>query len=630
MKQRKNQSNRLFFRSAGGVAAIIYGFVCLLAFTACSAASQPAITIDLTKPKAAANPYLFGQNIPFALSGMWDSRTNGISAGAESLIHRIAPTAIRFPGGSLSDLYLWEDGLSNRTTSPVKPGDTNVSLADTPNWIRVGQARFLDVISGQFGDRLTFSGNEGTTLMGIGGFAAPHPVGTSVRPESRPGQPEWFNNCYGIDEHMRFADSTGALPVLTVNFSTGLDKTGQVSTSASLDQRIKRAAAWVAYLNGEPGDIRPLGIDPEGNDWKTVGYWAQKRVDRGRQAPWRAIWWEIGNELYSRSEVGCTTARDYGKSFILFAQAMKTVDPAIKVGAVGMSRSDWKGEIDTLDKWNETVLNMTRDVLDYVIVHPYYPSAVQSQAPFDGETWYKGVMAGAWQAYAHLKDIRSLIDKICPRSNRIELAITEYGIWPADSQEARDFSSLARAIYDADLLMILLQHGKELGVSLATGWNLHSNTKEALIRYDWKTDTRVARPQFYAFELARRFIGLSLAETRIDCPPFSSSRFGNMDAQDDVPVLNALAGVDPTGRLILLVVNRSLQDPVTASINLRGFRPRPAASVRCVTGRGPGANNEVDPTSVIPTPGDLRRAWPTFSYKFPACSLTQFEFEPEP
>jgi len=614
---------------AGGFVAVLYCLCCLQCLGGCSATFRSSITVDLSKPAVASNPLLFGQNIPFASSGMWNSRTDGIDAGAEPLIRKIAPAVLRFPGGSQSDLYLWEDGLSFHAASAVNLGDTAFELTEEPNWGKVGKARFLDSMGGQFGDSFSFSSVERHSIQGVGGFNVPHPAGSAIRPEARPGQPEWFNNCYGIDEHMKLAQSSGAVSVITINFSTGLDKTGQVSTSASLDQRIKRAAAWVAYLNGDPGDTRPIGVDPEGNDWKTVGYWAYKRSEHGRQAPWRVVWWEIGNEQFEHSEVGCTTARAYGDAFVSFAGAMKAIDPSIKVGAVGMSRSDGKGDMDTVDGWNDTVLRTTRDHLDFFIVHSYYPSAGQAQVPYNGETWYMGVMAGAAQAYAHLRETRSLIDKTCPRAGGIELAITEYGIWPADSKNARDFSSLARAVYDADLLVTLLCHARELGVSLATGWNLHGNIETALIRYDWKTGIRTARPQYYAFELARRFMAARLVDTRVQCSSFSSPRLGNMDAMSSVPVLNAVAGIDSAGRLILLVVNRSQAEPVTASIGLTDFRPRPAASVTSLTAQSLGANNEEDPAAVVPGKSSLRHASSSFSYSFPAHSLTLFELEPE-
>jgi hypothetical protein len=41
--------------------------------------------------------------------------------------------------------------------------------------------------------------------------------------------------------------------------------------------------------------------------------------------------------------------------------------------------------------------------------------------------------------------------------------LTEYGIWPAESKDARDYANLGRALYDADLLMGLLKDGSRPG-----------------------------------------------------------------------------------------------------------------------------------------------------------------------
>src|SRR5262249_13104844 len=149
----------------------------------------------------------------------------------------------------------------------------------------------------------------------------------------------------------------------------------------------QEAAAWVAYANadaslyGTPQDI-PLGIDAEGNNWKTAGYWAKLRASTtaeyntwaaadgvfdarnaflaiDRDAPVGIKYWEVGNETFGTAYYGGApgvtgyalnyaapydgSARDdnpalspaaYGAQFNAFNAAMKAVDPTIKTGAV--------------------------------------------------------------------------------------------------------------------------------------------------------------------------------------------------------------------------------------------------------------------------------------------------------
>src|SRR5262249_58349136 len=94
----------------------------------------------------------------------------------------------------------------------------------------------------------------------------------------------------------------------------------------------QEAAAWVAYANadaslyGTPNDI-PLGIDAEGNNWRTAGYWAKLRASTAAQystwanadgvydprnaflainrvAPAGIKYWEIGNEAFGTAYYG--------------------------------------------------------------------------------------------------------------------------------------------------------------------------------------------------------------------------------------------------------------------------------------------------------------------------------------
>ena len=257
---------------------------------ACSQDEEARITVNAAVTVNTVNPLLFGQNLLFAGNSLWNSRLNDIDPAARPLIKPITPTIVRFPGGSASDLYLWEDGIGLKTTAPVTPTSSTLILEGIPDWQTVKAARLVDTHGGQFGDLFHFLRRDGNRLEGVFGIQGLHPAGASVRPEARMGQPEWFSNNYGAIEHLKLVQSLKAQPLFTVNYSTGLDKEGKLSTRVSLSQKIKRAAAWVALVNGRPDDPRPLGVDEEGHDWQTVGFWAQKRAGPGvSPALWRDL-----------------------------------------------------------------------------------------------------------------------------------------------------------------------------------------------------------------------------------------------------------------------------------------------------------------------------------------------------
>jgi alpha-N-arabinofuranosidase len=585
------------------------------------------ITVNAALTTGRVNPLLFGQNILFASNSLWNARLNDIDPAVKPLLKPIKPAMVRFPGGSASDLYLWEDGIGLRTTTPVTPTTAAIALDGTPDWRTVTKARLVDTHDGQFGDVFQFIRPEANRLVGVMGVKNQHPAGVDVRPEVRLGQSDWFSNTYGTIEHLRLVRSLQALPMFTVNYSTGLDGAGQLSTRISLSQKTKRAAAWVAFVNGRPDDQRSLGVDDEGRDWHTVGYWAQQRVARGYAQPWGVAYWEIGNEVYDKNEVGFTSARQYAQDFIAFAQAMRAVDPGIKLGAVGMTVPEGLGDADSRDAWNPTVVKVAGDYLDFLVIHPYYPAGAGEPGLYRSERWLTAIMAGADQAMADLKAIRQVINANAPAGKHLDIAVTEYGIWPI-SKDPLDFANLARALFDADLLLSLIQDGSRLGINLATAWHLHGSNPTAAIGYNWNTGTRTLRPHYHAMGLILNHLYPDLIETQVSSPTFAVSRVTNVKAKDAVPLLHAVAFRSPDRqRVSLMVVNRSLKSRMATMIQIQGFTPQGGAAVWSLSGNSVLDHNENLSTTVTPKAARLPDAGPGFTYDFEPHSLTVLAFK---
>jgi hypothetical protein len=143
---------------------------------------EARITVNAAVTVTPVNPLLFGQNLLFAGNSLWNSRLNDIDPAARPLIKPITPTIVRFPGGSASDLYLWEDGIGLKTTAPVTPDSATLILEGIPDWHTVKAARLVDTHGGQFGDLFHFLRRDGNRLEGVFGIQGLHPAGTSVRP----------------------------------------------------------------------------------------------------------------------------------------------------------------------------------------------------------------------------------------------------------------------------------------------------------------------------------------------------------------------------------------------------------------------------------------------------------------
>ncbi|MEW6658030.1 MAG: alpha-L-arabinofuranosidase C-terminal domain-containing protein [Thermodesulfobacteriota bacterium] len=596
-----------------------------------AAEKAAAMVVDAGAPVTALNPLLFGQNLLFSGNGLWNARINDLDPAGVALVKNLAPTSIRFPGGSVSDQYFWEDGLGYRTTAAVSPGVTSIPLDGAPAWDNVLEARIMAPGSRSWGDPIKFLRVEGNRLEGVIGLKGSYPAGAWVRLERRSGQPDWFSHTYGILEFLKSVKSLDAQAIITVNYGTGLDRKGRPSTGASLSQRVKRAAALVALVNGNPGDSRSLGKDEEGHDWRTVGFWAGQRAALGHPQPFKVLYWEVGNEVSDKSETGFTDAARYAGDFVSFAKGMKEVDPAIKLGAVGLNYPRGKGDADPVREWNPTVLKTAGNCLDFFILHPYYPAAGKDTTLYKTLPWFAAVMAGTHQAMANLREIRSLINASVPPGRQVGLAITEYGIWPVASKDGQDYSNLAAALYNADLLMHLIREGADLGIILAAAWNLHGSNPTAAISYNWSTGARVLRPQYYALELLVKNVGPQILQTQVKAPVFATSLMGNVKPRADIPLLGALASLSQDrSRLTLLVINRSLNSPLRTSIRFQGFTPRPRATVHTLAGKSAGDHNEKNPQTVAPMAGALDYAAPEFPFTFKPHSFTVLTFQAQP
>lgn len=272
-----------------------------------------------------------------------------------------------------------------------------------------------------------------------------------------------------------------AQAVITVDWGSGLLWNSNKTALAVPDTNgsPQSAAAWVAYCNsstnifGTTNDVT-IGVDAEGNNWQTAGYWAMIRAASPltqndgynflrikRSAPVHIQYWEIGNEPYGNGYYSTGTdgweadyavpypytaipryanallsPTAYGQAVKAFSTAMKAVDPTIKVGAFASTPPgdySWdsiKG-VNNGQHWTPLVLAQCGSNIDYVIVH-WYPSfsdnlgvnllsEVGSTIP---------VMINGSGPYPHTGTSSGLEDWItnyCPNPANIQILVTEFG-----------------------------------------------------------------------------------------------------------------------------------------------------------------------------------------------------------
>jgi len=309
---------------------------------------------------------------------------------------------------------------------------------------------------------------------------------------------------------LRFMEQVGTA-VFTVNYGSNLRGTGGGEPA--------EAAAWVAYVNGDPSDTKSIGTDSAGNDWQTVGFWASMRAspplatDDGKNflriqhpASFQIHFWEVGNQVFqngyyggegleedahvpypekaadnerSRRKNPALSPAAYAKNFLEFARAMKAVDPKIHLGvslnpAVNsqLNRQEWTKDPITGKYVNETsvspdkdfgyaadwakgVLATTCNDIDFVSL-PLYLGDTTADSNWKDLNNYKLLMAPQGVLAEILGSIGQAIQKSCgQRARSIRVAITEM----APIAWAKVTEPVAVGLFTADVYLTLAEYG---------------------------------------------------------------------------------------------------------------------------------------------------------------------------
>lgn len=143
--------------------------------------------------------------------------------------------------------------------------------------------------------------------------------------------PAWLGveaNDVGIHEFMRLCELIKTEPYIAVNAGLGVSD---------------EAMAEVQYTNGDMNTAM-----------------GKVRASNGHDKPWKVKFWSIGNEMYGDWQLGHMSTEQFVKKNNDFADRMRSVDPSIKLIAVG-----------DLGNWDKMVLANCSDKIDYISEHFY-------------------------------------------------------------------------------------------------------------------------------------------------------------------------------------------------------------------------------------------------------------------
>ena len=124
-------------------------------------------------------------------------------------------------------------------------------------------------------------------------------------PRLNPAWDEVQQNDLGIDDYMVLNKLLNMEPYICLNAGFG---------------DAHSAAEEVEYVNGSVDT--PMG---------------KLRAANGHPEPYKVTWWNVGNEMWNTSQMGFMAANQYWIKHNMFVQAMKQVDPNIKIVTSGAS-----------------------------------------------------------------------------------------------------------------------------------------------------------------------------------------------------------------------------------------------------------------------------------------------------
>jgi len=395
--------------------------------------------------------------------------------------------------------------------------------------------------------------------------------------DSRPTRrnPAWEGleyNLFGTDEFLAFCRIVGCEPLICVNGGDGTPE---------------EAAAWVEYCNGTPDT--PMG---------------RLRAQNGHPEPYRVRYWEIGNELAGRWQVGWTTPGGYADRYRRFAAAMRAVDPTIRLLACGSI------DCEATDEWTERLIREAGSELEVITDHLLTGGPVDQHT--DPVELYHAFMGYASTLPAKYRAVAARMCRAGVREPR--LAITELQLFAHFQGPAEPGATLApatmptpatiaEALYDTTIIHACIRMGDLVELLTHSATVNHGGGLRKVHERVW------ANPCHYAHAMGVALAGGTPVRVRLACETFSTGRaFGRIRPHRDHPILDAMAvlSADEADLYLMLAHLSASSGPVEVEIDLADLSAKPVAEVLTLRGEAMHDQNTPDePERIVPQESTL-------------------------
>jgi len=397
------------------------------------------------------------------------------------------------------------------------------------------------------------------------------PIDKRKTTKNRPWSKIEYNHV-GTDEYITFCRLVGAEPMICVNAGDGTPR---------------EAADWVEYCNGS--------VDTK---------YGALRAKYGHPEPYNVTYWEIGNELWGKWQIGYTTPKKYAKRYRKFYSAMKAVDPTIKTIATGQ-----------YPEWNGPVIERDSDILRSLSLHTVI--AHRTPPETDPLEVYESIMA--YTSY-YPTELQILSDQMAEYIKEPKLAVTELQIFINDTTipsnqtltEALFYSGIINAGIRSKGLVEMITHSALV------------NHAGGLIKYKGFV---FPNPVYYARKLYSTQSGTIPVRINVQSPMYTSS--GRYSPVMEVPYLDAIGLLNDDGsEFNLILTNRHPDSAIKTQIVLNDYYPDKKVNLQILTGNNFMARNRWDnPDLVTIKASEMLINGQDISYSIPAHSIVLFTFK---
>ncbi len=329
------------------------------------------------------------------------------------------------------------------------------------------------------------------------------------------------SNHFGTNEFMAFVDAVGgASAYINVNHATGT---------------AEEAARWVEYVNGSVESVE-----------------GARRAAHGHPSPYGVEMWGIGNETYGSWAFGYTDAANYGEYYLEFLEAMQAVDPSIKTVAVGFD-----------DEWNETLLGVIGDRLDYLSIHQYYPGVLAGWVE-DNEADFMAFASAPVSLENALSKQWAMVETALGEDTQVRFALDEWAPWWNLAQVGEGDFSVREAVMVAGVMNAL---HRLVGI---VGMANYAQLVNVLGLINTSGPELYVTPAYHAMALYSKHGRGTALDVSTAGPVFSSDELGKIPAASSVAMVDASAVLDGDS-LTVFVLNRSFSQTLSTRLQVPGF-----------------------------------------------------------